>query len=157
MPPSVDHKQSPLISNRFFLDLGGGAGLTGIQEVSGLDIETDVAELTQSLANGKVIIVKTMGANRVKTGKLTLKYVTFKDDPTASWRSKVIEGKIADSRKNISLILYDLEGAETLRFNFKRAWPSKRAFSNFSSKSNEPVTVTLTVEHEGIDIKGYNS
>jgi phage tail-like protein len=64
---------------------------------------------------------------------------------------------MADARKNISLILYNLTGEEQLRFNFAKAWPSKRSFSNFSTKSNEPVTVTLTIEHEGVKVTGYNS
>jgi phage tail-like protein len=155
--PSVDHKLSPLLANRFFLDLGGGAGLAAIQEVSGLDAETEVRELMQSTKDGKTIIIKTQGATPVKTGKLTLKYVTFKSDPTAAWREQVTAGKMQAARKNISLILYDLEGVEAVRFNFKNSWPSKRVFSSFSSKSNEPVTVTLTIDHEGVDIKGYNS
>jgi phage tail-like protein len=156
MPAGVGASVDPLIANRFFLDIGGVV-IAGIQEVSGLDFETDVAELIQSTTKNKVVIVKTPGANRVKTGKLTLKYVTFKDDPAAKWRGDVIAGKMADARKNVSLIVYDLEGKETLRFDFTDAWPSKRAFSNFSSKSNEPVTVTLDIEHEGVKVKGYNS
>jgi len=120
-------------------------------------LETDVAETTATLASGKVIPIKTPGALALKAGKLTLKYITFKDDPAATWRANVIAGKMNDSRKNISLILYDLLGAEVMRFNFADAWPSKRAFSNFSTKSNEPVTVTLTIEHVGVKITGYNS
>jgi phage tail-like protein len=62
-----------------------------------------------------------------------------------------------EARKNISLILYDLEYKEEMRFNFSNAWPSKRAFSNFTAKGNDPVTITLTIEHEGVSVKGYNS
>jgi phage tail-like protein len=156
MPAGVGAKVDPMIANRFYLDISGVA-IEGIQEVSGLDFETDVAELIQTTEKNKVVIVKTPGANRVKTGKLTLKYVTFKDDPAAKWRADVIAGKMGDARKNISLIVYDLEGKEVVRFSFTDAWPSKRAFSNFSSKSNEPVTVTLTIEHEGVKVTGYNS
>ncbi len=154
--PGVSLKQNPLISNRFFLDLGG-VSIDGIQEVSGLDIETDVAELTQMSKDGKVIPLKTMGAIPVKAGKLTLKYVAMKDDPGLKWRADVIAGKMKESRKNVSLILYDLEYKEEMRFNFSNAWPSKRAFSNFTSKGNDPVTITLTIEHEGVSVKGYNS
>ena len=154
--PGVTLKQNPLISNRFFLDLGG-ITIEGIQEVSGLDIETDVAELTQTQKDGKVLLLKTTGATPVKAGKLTLKYVAFKDDPGLKWRADVIAGKMAEARKNISLILYDLEYKEEMRFNFANAWPSKRAFSSFTSKGNDPVTITLTIEHEGVKVTGYNS
>lgn len=154
--PGVTLKQDPLISNRFYLDLGG-VTVTSISEVSGLDIETDVAELTQSTKDGKVVVIKTPGATPVKGGKITLKYVAFKDDPVLAWRTDVIQGKMASARKNISLILYDLEYSETMRFNFSNAWPSKRSFSNFTSKGNDPVSITLTIEHEGVSVTGYNS
>jgi phage tail-like protein len=155
--PGVSRTLDPLISNRFYLDLGSDVGIAAIQEVSGLDLETDVAETTATLAAGKVVAVKTPGATPLKPGKLTLKYVTFKTDPAATWRANVIAGKMKDARKNISLIVYDLMGTEQLRFNFADSWPSKRAFSNFSTKSNEPVTVTLTIEHLGVKVTGYNS
>jgi len=155
--PGLSKTLDPLISNRFYLDLGSDVGIAAIQEVSGLDLVTDVAETITTLKDGKVLPIKTPGAIPLKPGKLTLKYVTFKDDPAAKWRASVIAGKMAEARKNISLILYDLVGAETMRFNFADAWPSKRAFSNFSTKSNEPVTVTLTIEHCGVKVTGYNS
>jgi phage tail-like protein len=154
--PGLSKSIDPLISNRFFLDLGSGVEIMAIQEVSGLDLETDVAETITTLANGKVLPIKTTGATPLKSGKLTLKYVTFKDDPTAKWRGNVIAGKMAEARKNISVILYDLEYTEVFRLNFANAWPSKRAFSNFGTKTNDPVTVTLTIEHEGVETKGYN-
>jgi phage tail-like protein len=155
--PGLSHTNDPFIGNRFYLDLGSDVGVAAIQEVSGLDFETDVAETTATLASGKIIPIKTPGAVPLKSGKLTLKYITFKDDPAATWRANVIAGKMADARKNISLIIYDLMGEEKLRFNFADAWPSKRAFSNFSTKSNEPVTVTLTIEHNGVKLTGYNA
>jgi phage tail-like protein len=154
--PGVSLKVNPLISNRFFLDLGD-LGIVALQEVSGLDIETDVAELIQMAASGKMVPIKTMGATPVKSGKITLKYVAFKDDPGIKWRTFVIKGDMVSARKNISVVLYNLQYEEELRFNFKNAWPSKRAFSNFTAKGNDPVTITLTIEHEGVDVKGYNS
>jgi phage tail-like protein len=155
--PGLSKTLDPIIGNRFYLDLGSDVGIAAIQEVSGLDLETDVAETTATLQSGKVIPIKTPGAFPLKPGKLTLKYITFKDDPAATWRANVIAGKMNDARKNISLIVYDLLGTEVMRFNFADAWPSKRAFSNFSTKSNEPVTVTLTIEHVGVKVTGYNS
>jgi len=154
--PGLSKTVDPIIGNRFYLDLGGNGGMA-LQEVSGLDFETDVAETTATLASGKLIPIKTPGATPLKSGKITLKYITYKEDPAAKWRGLVIGGKIKEARTNISLIIYDLLGAEILRFNFADAWPSKRAFSNFSTKSNEPVTVTLTIEHNGAKVTGYNA
>lgn len=154
--PGLSKTLDPIIGNRFYLDLGSQGGMA-LQEVSGLDFETDVAETTATLETGKIIPIKTPGAIPLKSGKITLKYITFKEDPAAKWRALVIAGKMKDARTNISLIIYDLEGTEVLRFNFADAWPSKRAFSNFSTKSNEPVTITLTIEHNGAKVTGYNA
>lgn len=154
--PGLSKTLDPIIGNRFYLDLGSKGGMA-LQEVSGLDFETDVAETTATLASGKVIPIKTPGATPLKSGKLTLKYITYKEDPAAIWRADVIAGKMKEARTNISLIIYDLLGEEVLRFNFADAWPSKRAFSSFSTKSNEPVSVTLTIEHNGVKVTGYNS
>src|SRR5689334_21621243 len=116
--PGLSKSVDPIISNRFFLDLGSDVEILAIQEVSGLDLETDVSETISTVANGKVLPIKTTGATPLKTGKITLKYVTFKDDPAAKWRANVIAVKMADARKNISVVLYDLEYIEVMRFNF---------------------------------------
>jgi phage tail-like protein len=155
MPPQ---RVDPLIARSFFLDMGSHGAIENLTEVSGLDIEADVTELTQ-IAKGKTnkpIVVKTLGATPLKPGKLTVKYYAFKGDPFDKWRADVINGKMSEARINASLILYDSEGKEQVRFSFLNAWPSKRAFSNLSSKSNEALAVTITLEHEGVQVTGYN-
>ena len=155
MPPA-GKRIDPLIASRFYLDLGNGDGISSFQEVSGIEFETDMGELQQASKGGRLTYIKTPGASPLKMGKVTLKYAAFKDDPMQKWREQVIQGKVQEARKDVSLILYDHEGAEVLRFNFKHAWPSKRSFGSLTSKGNDPLSVTITLEHEGVMVKGYN-
>ncbi|MDB5082716.1 MAG: conserved hypothetical phage tail protein [Chloroflexi bacterium] len=153
MPGVLD----PIVANRFYLDLGKEQVDT-LMEVSGLEDESDVVETTQVTKAGKILVRKIQGAQPLKTGKLTLKYAAFKDDPIKKWYDSVVNQKIKDARLNISLVLYEIgKDAATLTFSFKNAWPSKYSFSQFSAKGNDAVTITVTIEHSGMDVKGYNA
>lgn len=152
MPDRVN----PIPANSFILDIGIEK-IGSIMEVSGLENETEVRELTQSSKGGKVIVVKSQGASPLKTGKITLKYAAFKGDPVRKWREDVVAGKMEGTRRDITITIFDEENSEAMAFNFANSWPSKYSFSSFSSKSNEAVNVTVIIEHEGMRVAGYNS
>ncbi len=145
-------------SNRFFLEIPGMDKIGSISEVSGLDNESDVAELTQVSPKGKLVVRKNLGAMPLKMGKLTLKYAYFPGDPMQEWRQKIVTGKIEENRKNVTLKLFKRDNTDEtgMSFNFLRCWPSKYSYSSFTSKSNDVVMVTVTIEHEGFEVKGYN-
>jgi phage tail-like protein len=145
-----------MVGNSFFLEWGQDK-IGSIQEVSGIEDETDVLELTQVTKDGKTITTKSSGANSLKVGKLTIKYAAFKGDPLRKWRETVISGKMDGTRKDVTLILYNQANEKEMEYIFRRAWPSKYAFSNLSAKSNDPLAVTVTLEHEGMSVKGFNS
>jgi len=155
MPPGVSHKSEPIIANRFELDLGFDK-LGSLQEVSGLEDETEVVELQQVAKGGKVMVIKTQGAMPLKLGTITLKYAAFKDDPIKKWFDDVVNGKMGNARKSISINLFDFDAKPLLSFHFQNAWPTKYSFGGFTAKGNDPVGVTVTVTHEGMMVKGYN-
>lgn len=152
----ADAAFDPVVANRFYLDLNGHK-IDTLQEVSGIEDESDVVEVNQVTKSGKFVIVKALGAMPLKTGKLTLKYAAFKEDPIKAWYDKIVNQKVAEARTNISLVLYDLEGKPTFTFEFANAWPSKYSFGSLSAKGNDPLAVTVTIEHSGMNVKGYNS
>jgi phage tail-like protein len=145
------HKSELIGASSFFLDLGSGE-VASFQEVSGIEQETEVRELMQSTKDGKAVIIKSQGATPIKPGKVTAKYAAFKNDPILKWRQDVVDGKMNDARKNVSIVVYGVDNAEVMRFNLKNAWPSKYAWSSLSAKSNEPLQVTVTIEHEGLEV-----
>lgn len=153
MPTNTD--QDAIVANRFFLEFGGHQ-VTTLQEVSGLEDESDVLETEQMLEGGKYLNRKELGAMPLKGGKITLKYPSIKDDPIKKWYDSIVNQKVTDARQNVTLTLYDLLGATTLAFDFSQAWPSKYSFSSFTVKSNDAVAITVTLEHTGMTVKGYN-
>jgi phage tail-like protein len=155
MPPGVGLKTEPIIANRFELDLGFDK-LGSLQEVSGLEDETEVVELQQVAKGGKVLLIKTQGAMPLKLGTLTVKYAAFKDDPLKKWFDDIVNGKVKENRKSISIHLLDFDAKPLLSFNFQEAWPTKYSFGGFTAKGNDPVSVTVTIQHEGMKVKGYN-
>ena len=147
----------PIISNRFYMTIPGLDTVGSLQEVGTVEDESEVAELQQIAKGGKMINMKTLGANPLKPGTLTVKYATFKDDPGKKWYDEVVQNKVKDMRKTITIDLYEhAKEQPTMSFSFANAWPSKYAFGSFTSKGNDAVIVTLTLQHEGMNVKGYN-
>jgi phage tail-like protein len=146
----------PIVSNRFYLEFGGHQVST-LTEVSGIEDESDVVETNQVAEKGKFVIVKALGAMPLKSGKLTLKYPAIKEDPVKKWYDTIVNQKVADARTNVSLVLYDYANAPVLTFEFNQAWPSKYSFSSLTAKSSDALSVTVTIEHTGMNIKGYNA
>ena len=147
----------PIISNRFYMTIKGVDSIGSLQEVGGLEDESEVSELQQVGKGGKIAQMKTLGANPLKPGTLTVKYATFKDDPGKKWYDEVVANKVNEIRRLVTIDLYEnAKEAPTLTFSFDNAWPSKYSFSSFTAKGNDAVIVTLTVQHEGMSVKGYN-
>lgn len=144
----------PLIARNFFLEVDGEV-VSILTSVSGLDVEMDVATITQVGKNGQAQTVKTLGAPN-KAGDLSLVRQAVPDstsDKLWGWFHSIrTKGMQQDQRttlrKNGSVVLYDASHKEVARFNFTNGWPSKIATDQLSVDSNDPVkeTITLTIE-----------
>jgi phage tail-like protein len=143
----------PYSANSFWLLVEGYDPIGSFQEISGIETETEVRELMQSTKDGKQVIIKTQGASTLKPGKLTVKYAAFNEDPFLKMRQLVVDGKMQEARKNATLTAYNTEDKAVMKFSFKECWVSKLAYSSFSAKGNESMTVTATLEHEGMSIE----
>jgi phage tail-like protein len=147
--PSANDDQL-YIANSFALEIDSVA-LARFTEVSGLENESEVREVTQSTKDGKVIIIKSLGATTQKPGKVTLKTKSKAGaEALWKWRQEVIDGKMANARRNGSIIIYDSEAKELARWNFLNGWPSKMSLGSLSATSNDPVDIEITIDHEGI-------
>lgn len=142
----------PYSANSFFLLVEGYDPIGSFQEISGLDSETEVRELIQSTKDGKQVLIKSQGGATLKPGKLTLKYAAFDTDPFLKMRQLVVDGKMEEARKNATLTVYNTEDKAVMKFEFIHTWVSKLSYSSLSAKSNDTVTVTATLEHEGMKI-----
>lgn len=149
MPGRVD----PFIANKFFLKIDGYGDLNSIVEVSAPKMEAEVVELLQSTEKGQQVRIKTLGAQRQKSGKLTVKYATFFGDKCLKWRKDVSDGKMAEARKNMTLFVYKSDGSLGFEINFVNAFPNKLALPTLTTKSNEAMINTLEIEYEELAIK----
>jgi phage tail-like protein len=62
-----------------------------------------------------------------------------------------VEGNSKAKRKNLSIVLLDRRGEETLRWNVVRAWPAKWDGPDLNAEGNEVAIETLELAHEGIE------
>ena len=136
-----------LAGNQFKLEIDG-VTVAEFREVSGISEETAVIESKQTGPDGKTYIKKLPGEH--KWGDITFKRGFTSDMTLTEWRKKVLEGKIAEMRKNGSIVVYDYDNKEVLRWNFVNAWPSKLSVSNLSASANEVLVEEMTIVHEGI-------
>jgi phage tail-like protein len=65
------------------------------------------------------------------------------------WRALVEQGKIAEARKNGSIVMFDTTGKEIARWNLVNAWPSKLTGPTANATNNEVGIEELEIVHEG--------
>jgi len=140
-------KKDQLASYTFMLEVDGIAEAT-FRECSGLDSETSVIESKETGNKGQTVIKKLPGA--LKWGDITLKRGYTSDMKLDEWRTKVVDGKLTDMRKNGSIVVYDYENVEVLRWNFTNGWISKLAGPSLNATGNDVAIESITIVHEGL-------
>lgn len=131
------------------LQLGTETGIP-LTRVTGLLSESQVRELQQTTKDGRVVIIKSLGAAPEVPGQVVITHNASSADPFAQWRQQVLDGDMARARQSSSVVLYDESNRELMRFNLVNSWPSKLAWSPLKTGEPKPVTATLTLEHEGL-------
>jgi phage tail-like protein len=147
----------PLVAHNFFLEIDGKV-VTTLSSIDGIDMELDVSSITQVGDKGMLQIVKTLG-NQFKAPDLTMTRMAPADstkDELWKWFLKVRGSGMPNAnrtmeRKNGSIVIYDTSNAETARYNFYNAWPSKISTAQLSADSNDPVTETITLVCERLE------
>jgi phage tail-like protein len=140
-------KKDQLASYTFMLEVDGIAEAT-FRECSGLDSETQVIESKETGNKGQTVIKKLPGS--LKWGDITLKRGFTDDMKLQEWRNKVVDGKLTDMRKNGSIVVYDYENVEVLRWNFTNGWISKLAGPSLNATGNDVAIESITIVHEGL-------
>jgi phage tail-like protein len=141
------YTEDPLIGFNFALQLEGAiAGY--FTECSGIGSENDIIEHKVVDDQGHEIVRKIPG--RLKWQDVTLKRGITSDLEIWKWREQVVTGKIADARKNISIIMMDRTYTPVAQWNFTNAWPSKVSGPSLKSDSNEFGIEEVTIVHEGM-------
>lgn len=126
-----------------------GVSIGQFQEVSGITSELDVIELKSNTADGKYILHKLPGNRKPPT--ITLKRGKDSSMELWQWHQKIAQGKVADARKNGSIVVYDYAAKEGSRYNFINAWPSKVTVSAMKAGANEVLMEEVTIVCEDLE------
>ena len=130
------------IGSWFSLELDNG--ITGaFSEVSGLAIEVEVVEITDSSAD-------TMTRKRPGTTKyqeINLKRTLSPDKAFWNWAKSIRDGS-KDFRTKGAIVLHDIAGAETGRWTFENAWPSKWSASDLDVGTDDLMQEEVTLQVE---------
>jgi phage tail-like protein len=157
LPATNILKQDPLVANHFFLEVDGEV-ISQLSEVSGLDVEVEVTDIQQQLPSGQYSQRKALSKPKW-TGEISVKRLAPDDassDSLWKWFNSIREkgmkiSSLDDERKNGSVVIYDSTLAEVARFNFYNAWPSKISTDSFTVGGNDPVSETITLQHEKLE------
>lgn len=86
-----------------------------------------------------------------KYGNITLKWGVTDSTELSDWHKAIVNGKIAQNRKQVALIVMDETGTDKARFVVSEAWPMKYQPSALNGKGNEVFIETLELVNEGIE------
>ena len=141
-------EKDPLVSGWFGIEFQGQ--VTGaFRECTGLGSENEVVESKASGPKGEFILKKIPG--RMKYNNITLKRGITDAMDMWKWRKLVEEGKIAEARKNGSIVMFSSDNQEMARWNLVNAWPSKLTGPTANATNNEIGIEELEIVHEGYE------
>jgi phage tail-like protein len=138
----------PISAHQFALEIQGVQKAT-FREASGFGSENDVIEYKEQGPKGVIVVHKIPGS--MKWQNINLKRGLTTDDELWKWRDKVIKGQVEQARCDGSIVGYDEDGNEKIRYNFTRGWPNKWQTSGMNAQGNEPIIEEIEIVHEGLE------
>lgn len=139
----MEHDTHP--NNRFYIEIGTQKQAI-FTEVSGLQVEMDVDEYAEGGNNEYVHRLP----GRTKVSNITLKRGISCSNDFFKWYSQLALGKI--ERRNVSVVMYDPNGEEQLRWNFVNAFPVKWIGPQFEADGTTMAIETLELAHDGLTL-----
>lgn len=84
---------------------------------------------------------------------LTLELFVLKGDVLfEEWFEGIHKNKqLKDYTRNGSIMIYDFGGEAVAEWEFTAAWPSKLAYTDLDSSSNDALKLTVTLVYEGFE------
>jgi phage tail-like protein len=132
-------------ARRFYVEIEGHPQAV-FTEVSGLQVEMQVMEYQEGGNNG--FIHRLPGPTKI--GNLVLKRGLTTSNDFFKWCMEVITRNV--SRRHVSVLLYDTQGQEVVRWNFHNAYPVKWVGPQFTATSQATAIETLELAHDGLEL-----
>lgn len=137
-------KDDPFLSFNFKVEANHEL-LGGFNEVSGLEIETDIEKFAEGGLNS---YEHQLAGPSKYPSRLVLKRGMTDTVKLWSWYQDVLNGKI--NRKTVSIHLLDSAGNEQKSWAFQGAVPVKWVGPQFRANSGDVATETLELVHRGL-------
>ncbi|MDF2720869.1 MAG: phage tail protein [Paenibacillus sp.] len=136
-------RKDPYRNFRFRVEVAG-IQQAGFSEVSGFDASLSVIEYRE----GNQVITPRKLPGLAKYGNITLKWGVTDSLDMYNWMAEAIQGKI--TRKTVTIIAINEEGADVATWQVIEAWPSKYSAPGFNGSGNEVAIENLELAHEGM-------
>lgn len=138
----------PMPEFRFEVDFGTELKGVSFQEVSGLNMETQIIDYRTG-DNQHFSTIKMPSI--VKYGQVTLKRGIFANDKNFwDWLDEIKMNKI--NRTSMLIKLLDESGNVTMQWLLSNAWPTKITGTDLKSDGNKVAIDTIEIAHEQITI-----
>ncbi|NRF93502.1 phage tail protein [Paenibacillus frigoriresistens] len=136
-------RRDPYRNFRFRIEVEG-IQQAGFSEISGFDASLSVIEYRE----GNETITPRKLPGLAKYGNISLKWGVTDSMDMYNWMSESIQGKV--SRKTVTIIAINEEGADVATWLVIEAWPSKYSAPSFKGTGNEIAIESLELAHEGM-------
>lgn len=147
---AASRDDDPLLTHRFALTFDKQV-VGMIVSCDGLESKSEITEAKSGGSGGKDRLAsRTPG--KLSFTPLQLKLFVLKDDTYfEQWYKQIHEGKVAKATHNGSIMLYDSENTPVAEWKITNAWPSKLAYSDLDSDSNDAMSLTVTLAYEDFE------
>jgi phage tail-like protein len=138
-------RKDPLRNFRFRLQIDN-IDQAGFSEVTGFDVSTDPIDYREG--KDPTHVRKLPGLT--KYGNVTMKWGMTDSRELYEWHRQVVDGEIANARKNVAIVVLDELGQDKARFEISEAWPCKYDPMDLNAKGNDVSIETLELCNEGV-------
>jgi phage tail-like protein len=132
-------------SCRFYVEIEGVTEAV-FTEVTGLSMEVATEDVEEG---GRNDFVHRM-PGRCKVGNLVLKRGMTKSNALLKWSIEVSQGTLKP--RHISVIVYNVDGSESLRWDFLSAYPVKWTGPQFKADDVGTAIESMELAHEGFTL-----
>lgn len=136
-------RKDPYRNFRFRVEIEG-IQQAGFREVSGYNASLDVVEYRE----GNETITPRKLPGLAKYGNITLKWGVTDSMDMYKWMEDSISGKT--TRKTVTIIAIDEEGADVATWQVLEAWPAKYSAPDWNATASAVAIESLELAHEGM-------
>lgn len=128
----------------------GGISIAQFSQVSGIASSIGVIEHRANTKGGRAIVKKLPGP--LSHQDITLRKGRTLSNALWDWFKLVQDGKIADARKDASVVLFDYEHGEAARWNLVACWISQVKLGELAAGSSTALIEEAVIVHEGLSL-----